>query len=433
MSAPKPNYRSVRQNPWWIPPFMGGVPESVSAAHLRVLGFVTLAMFFENYDLVQLGHSLPQIAKTFGLDAEQLGWFTTLTRLGALPAFLLLPLADRIGRRRLLLISIACISFGSIATALAQSPTQFMVAQIVTRSFIIAAAVTSFVMISEEFPAANRGWGIGILAGVGAIGFGVGTLVYGFVDSLPFGWRTLYAIGILPLVFFPALARGLNETARFTASQVDDERETSLVSTFHPIIEMLHQNPRRALAIALVGAFSNAGIGPSFQLVSHFLQSERDWSPGLFAAFSIVFGAFAIVGNPIAGRLSDRFGRRAVAALVLVLFPLVTIVFYLGPPSLVALPWTLMVFLAMASSVCVRALATEIFPTAYRGTGAGTLALLETVGVSAGLFAYTMLVGLTVGQAVAISVVALACFGAALCLFLLPETARRELEEVSAN
>jgi MFS family permease len=124
-----------------------------------------------------------------------LGGFTGLTRLGALPAFFLLPLGDRIGRRRLLLISIAGMSVGSFVTALAQSPTQFVIAQIATRTFIVSAAVTSFVVVSEEFPAANRGWGIGMLGGVGAIGFGLGALLYGFVDRLPFGWRALYALG----------------------------------------------------------------------------------------------------------------------------------------------------------------------------------------------------------------------------------------------
>ena len=432
MHRPSSNYRSVRHNPWWIPPFLGGVPHGIEPAHLRVLGFVTLAMFFENYDLCMLGHSLPQIAKAFALDDVELGWFTTLTRLGALPAFLLLPLADRIGRRRLLLLAFACMSLGSFATALAQTSLQFMLAQIVTRSFIIVAAVTSFVIVSEEFPAANRGWGIGILAGVGAIGFGVGTLLYGFVNWLPLGWRALYAIGLVPLLLLPAWVRGLNETARFAAMQVEHE-QLSLAGLWQSIAELLRRHPRRALAIALIGAFANAGIGPSFQFVSQFLQAERDWTPGLFAAFSIVFGAFAIVGNPIAGRLSDRFGRRLVTAVVLTFFPVVTALFYLGPASLVALPWTLMVFLAMASSVCVRVLATEIFPTAYRGTGAGTLALLETVGVSAGLLAYTLLAAASGSQAVAISLVAVACLGAAASVYLLPETTQRELEEVSAD
>jgi len=116
-----------------------------------------------------------------------------------------------------------------------------------------------------------------------------------------------------------------------------------------------------------------------------------------------------------------------------VLFPLVTVAFYLGPASLVALPWTLMVFLSMGAVVCVRALATELFPTAYRGTGAGSLALLETVGVSAGLLIYTATVSVLGNQPVAISLVSLTCLGAAASVFLVPETARRELEEVSAD
>ncbi len=433
MSTPTPAYRSVRRNPWWIPPFLGGVPAGVGPTHLRALGFVTLAMFFENYDLGMLGNALPQIAASFGLDKVALGNFTGLTRLGALPAFFLLPLGDRIGRRRLLLLSIAGMSVGSFVTALAQNPTQFVLAQIATRTFIVSAAVTSFVVVSEEFPAANRGWGIGMLGGVGAIGFGMGALLYGFVSRLPFGWRALYAVGLIPLVFLPALARGLRETARFAAAQAAREASASPGGALQPLAALLRRHPRRALAIALIGALSSAGTGPSFQFISQFLQAERGWTPGSYAALSVVFGAFAIVGNPIAGRLGDRYGRRIVAAAVLVLFPLMSGAFYLGPAAVVAVPWTLMVFLSMASSVCVRALATELFPTELRGTGAGTLALLETVGVGIGLLGYSIVAEMLGSQAIAIPLVALACLGAAASIYLVPETARRELEDVSAD
>jgi MFS family permease len=421
----------VRRNPWWIPPFLGGVPEDVGPAHLRVLGFVTLAMFFENYDLGMLGNALPQIAASFGLDKVELGNFTALTRLGALPAFFLLPIGDRLGRRRLLLLSIAGMSIGSFVTALTQDATQFVVAQIATRTFIVTAAVTSFVVVSEEFPAAHRGWGIGMLGGVGAIGFGMGALLYGFVDRLPFGWRALYAVGLAPLVFLPSLASGFRETARFTATQSAGRDSAALAGALQPIVALLRRHPRRAIAIALIGALSSAGTGPSFQFISQFLQHERGWTPGSFAALSVVFGAFAIVGNPVAGRLGDRYGRRIVATVVLVLFPLMSVAFYLGPPSLVAVPWTFMVFLAMACSVCVRALATELFPTEFRGTGTGTLALLETVGVGIGLLGYSVVANAVGTQAIAIPLIALACLGAAASIYLVPETARRELEDIA--
>lgn len=421
-------FRPVRENPWWIPRFLGGVPEGVEPAHLRVLGFVTLAMFFENYDLGMLGNALPQIAATFGLDRVALGEFTAWTRFGAVPAFVLLPLADRIGRRRILLFAIAGMSVGSCATALAQSPVLFVIAQLVTRTCIVAAAIASFVVVSEEFPAHHRGWGIGMLGGVGAVGYGFGALVYGAVEWLPFGWRSLYALGVAPLAFLPAFARGLRETGRFAALA---QRGAEPSRARSPIADLVRRHPRHALAIALIACLANAGTGPSFQFVSEFLQNERGWRPGTFAALTVVFGAFAIIGNPVAGRLGDRYGRRRVAACVLALFPLASLAFFAGPARWVALPWTLMVFLSMATHVCVRTLATELFPTALRGTGAGSLALLETVGVGSGLLLYTAAVGLFGSQSVALPLVALACLGAAASVYLAPETARRELEEVT--
>ncbi|HKA14072.1 MAG TPA: MFS transporter [Myxococcota bacterium] len=423
-----PAYRSVRQNPWWIPPFLGGVPQGVARAHLRVLGFVTLAMFFENYDLGMFGNALPQIAATFGLDKAAQGAFTAWTRFGALPAFLLLPLADRIGRRRILLLAIAGMSAGSLATALAQSPAQFVAAQLATRTCIVAAAIASFVVVSEEFPARHRGWGIGMLGGVGAIGYGFGALCYGTIQWLPFGWRALYAFGIAPLALLPAFARGMRETARFAAISRSAGAAPGALSS---LSALLREHPRRALAIALISGLASAGTGPSFQFVSEFLQTERGWRPSTFAALTFVFGAFAIVGNPVAGRLGDRYGRRRVAATVLALFPLASLGFFAGPPAWVALPWTLMVFLWMATTVSVRTLATELFPTALRGTGAGSLALLETVGVGTGLLIYAAAVGALGSQSIALPLVALACLGAAASVYLVPETARRELEEVS--
>jgi hypothetical protein len=92
-----------------------------------------------------------------------------------------------------------------------------------------------------------------------------------------------------------------------------------------------------------------------------------------------------------------------------------------------------MVFLSMATTVSVRTLATELFPTALRGTGAGTLALLETLGVGTGLLLYAAAIGAFGSQSIALPLGALACLGAAASVYLAPETARRELEDVAAH
>jgi MFS family permease len=425
----------VRQNPWWIPPFLGGVPVGVAPEHLRLLGVLTFALFFENYDFSVLGNALPQLAASFGLSKAALGDFTSVTRLGALPAFLLVPLADRIGRRRLVLLSVIGMSLGSALTATSQSAREFVLCQFATRTFLVTAGVVAVVIVTEEFPAEHRGWGIGMLSGVAAIGFGLGALLYGFVNRLPLGWRALYLVGATPLLLFPWLRRSVVETRRFVRSRGDvlarEGTAVALAGALQPIAALLREHPRRALAIGLLGSLSSAGIGVSFQFVSQFLQTERGWTPGAFAVMSVFFGAFGIIGNPAAGRLGDHFGRRTVVVAVLTSFPLCTTAFYAGPAWLIALPWTAMVFLSMASGVMIRALTTELFPTPFRGAAGGTQALLETLGVVAWLFLYSRAMEWLGNQGLVLPLLSLATIVAAAAVALIPETARRELEEIS--
>jgi MFS family permease len=146
---------------------------------------------------------------------------------------------------------------------------------------------------------------------------------------------------------------------------------------------------------------------------------------------SIFFGAFGIIGNPVAGRLADRFGRRTIIVVALLAFPLFTGLFYAGPSGLVALPWTLMVFLNMAIGVMQRALMTELFPTASRGAAGGLQSLSTTLGVVAGTFLYARAMEWLGDQALVIPLFSLATIAAAVAVALVPETARLELEQIS--
>ncbi len=363
-------YRSVRHNPWWIPPFLGGVPAGLGPEHLRLLGVLTFALFFENYDFSLLSNALPQLARSFGLPKAALGDFTSVTRLGALPAFLLIPLADRIGRRRVVLPSVVGMSVGSVLTATSQSAPQFVLCQFATRTFLISAGVVAVVILTEEFPAEHRGWGIGMLSGVAAIGFGAGSLVYALVNRLPLGWRTLYVLGGSPLLLLPWLRRSVTETRRFQRARgallAREGIRAALAGSLQPLAALVRQHPRRAVALGLIGGLSSAGLGVSFQFVSEFLQTMRGWTPGRFALMSLFFGALGIVGNPVAGRMADRFGRRRILIGALVAFPVLVATFYAGPARLVAIAWTGMVFTNMATAVMLRAFATELFPTELR-------------------------------------------------------------------
>ena len=431
---PPPSGR--RRNPWWIPPFLGRVPE-MPPETLRLLGVISLALLFENFDQATLTAALKQIALTYGVAEEHLGRTLGFVHLGSLPAFLLVPFADRIGRRRLFLISVIGISLATFASAFAGSIVQFVALQMVGRVFMVTCSAMAFVIITEEFPADHRGWGIGIVSAVGAFGVALALLLFALIAWLPFGWRSMYALGILPLLLLPMFRREIRETRRFALHREQRSSEgralSGLAGWWRPLQSLLRAYPGRAVGIALIGAFAAAGHSSVYNFSSYFVQSVHGWSPGSYSAMVFVAGLVGIGGYPYAGRVADRSGRRLAGFVLFASFPLLALLFYQGPGWILPLAWVPIVFALTGGSTIARALGGELFPTSYRGTSAGWLQLAESAGRSGGLF----LVGAGTARAIdlstMISVVAFAALLAGLVVLTLPETGRRELEEISAD
>jgi putative MFS transporter len=428
VSAPAAPPRPRR--PWWL---LGPIPAGIQDGHIRILGFVAFAMLFENYDLGLMGAALPQIRESFGLSDAQAGSFMGAIELGGLFAFGIVPLADRFGRRRMLLACVVGMSLGSFLSAFAPNAPAFAACQVLMRSFASSAVVISYVIVAEEFPAEHRGWGIGMLGAIGALGFGLGALVYSQVERLPYGWRTVYALGGLAIALLPAFRRRIQETRRFQAHAASrgGAPQGGLGTALRPVLELARRYPGRAALLGLAAGLATVGHRPAFRFVSDFLQTEHGWSPGNFAAMLLVGGWLGIVGNVVAGRLGDRYGRRLVGAGMLAPFPLLAWLFFQGPASLVVAPWILMVFASMGSQVILRALAVELFPTSMRSSAGGWFLLVETLGAGIGLFLYAAMVGLVESWGLALSLVSLAAALGAVFLLFLPDTHRRELELIS--
>jgi MFS family permease len=409
----------------------------VEQKHLRLLGFVALAMFFENYDLSLLTSVLKFLGEDFNLNAAELGTFAGAIRLGTLPAFFLIPLVDRIGRRRMFLISVVGLSLGAFLTAFSQTATQFVLYQILSRVFIVTASATAFVIVIEEFPAEHRGWGIGMLGAVASLGFGIGALVFAGIHQIPFGWRGLYAIGIIPVFFIPLFRRGVAETGRFRrqrGAELENEGiRRALTGALRPILELARTHPKYAIAVVFLGMLATAGHVTSFQLTAYYVLEVHGWAPYQYSLMFFFCGGVGIVGSPLAGRLGDVYGRRLLGLVVLGLFPLAAFTFYMGPAWILPLGWVLMVFMSMASGVVIRALANEVFPTSHRGTGGGLLSSVETLGAAGGLFLYAFLQGLYHNQGLVVSLISLLTVISAAVLILFPETSARELESISAD
>jgi MFS family permease len=417
-----------RRSPWWIPPFLGRAPVLEPRLE-RMLGLVTLGMFFEAYDLSLLTAALKHIAADLGIGEGDLGLYLSAVRIGGLLAFLILPVADQVGRRRLFLVSLIGMSVGTLATAFSQTPEQFVAFQILSRAFLASAAALGVVMLTEEFPAAHRGWAIGMLGALSAVGYGVGALLFAAVDLLPFGWRALYAIGVLPLLLLPMFRRALAETARFRQHRAS--RGGAAGGSLRSLLDLARHHPGRAMGVGLAGMLSSLGAISVFAFASYFAQTVHHWEPWQYSAMLVTSGGVGIVGNVVAGRLGDRYGRRAVGLVAFVLYPIAAIAFYNGPGWLLPAGFALIVFSSSAGDVMLRALSTELFPTSQRGASVGWLTLLQTAGYIAGPWLVSG--GVRRGEELTamISLLAGAVSLAGLMIWLLPETRARELEELS--
>jgi len=420
---------SERINPRLLRPFFGTTP-ALPPQTLRTLLLVSLGLFFENYDLGLVNAALPQIADGLGMAAEDTGYYLSLIRLGGVGAFLLIPLADRIGRRRTFLLCLAGMSLGTFASALSQTPLQFAVCQMASRAFLLTAAALAVVILAEELPAEQRGGGIGLLSILGGIGFGLGAVLYAAIDWLPYGWRTLYAIGLLPVLLLPVLRRSLRETRRFEAQQTDAAHPAG--SWLAPLAELARSSPRRAAAVGLAGLLSAMGGIAFHQYTSWFVKNEHGWSPPQYALMVIGGGLIALAGNVIGGRGSDRFGRRRIGIAGWMLFPPLAALFYLGPSHALVLAWGFAMLCGSASDIVLRALATELFPTSHRATAGGWLILVQTLGWSLGLLLVGLLTDSPEDLPPVIALLSLASLGAAAVFLFVPETNRRELEELTA-
>jgi MFS family permease len=165
-----------------------------------LLGLLAAAELFDQYDVAILGLALSQIQAALAIPENEIASVNAVTRLGMLPAFALTVLADRLGRRRLLLVTIAGFTLCMFGTAFVRTVEELMALQILARTFIAGDTMLAVVVIAEELDARDRGFGIGLLGALGALGHGLAALVFGFVEVLPFGWRAFYALGVLPLL-----------------------------------------------------------------------------------------------------------------------------------------------------------------------------------------------------------------------------------------
>jgi len=396
----------------------------LTARHRTVLFLLGAATLFEGYDRFIVSLALPYIGKDLGASEGQLGYALSLIRVGALLSVALGRIADRFGRRRLLLVSVLAYTVATAATGLSRGLVSFVMFQLAATVFLVAELALAQVVIAEEFPADWRGRGQGMLGAFGALGAGMAAILFPVMQRTSLGWRGLYLIGIAPLLLLTYLQRALPETRRWQGLQAAGAPRAGMLAVFH------HGLRGRLCVLTVVATAASSVAGAAFGFMSFRATNDFGWTPAQVSTMIITGGGIGFWGWFVFGRLVDVFGRRGIGAISLIGGAGAIIAFYQTTWLLAS--FTSMVFLEAGAAIAINALGTELFPTHVRATAKAWITNAGIIGAMLGLATVGAASAALGGAEVVIALLAIAPAIAAPLLFLLPETGSRELETLAA-
>jgi putative MFS transporter len=415
---------------------------------------VGLGLFFDIYEIFLAGTLANVLVANFHLDKAILPAVLASTFVGMfVGAILLGRLADRIGRRRAFLVSLAVYSLFSLLGAFSVGPWTLMASRFLAGVGIGAEPAVADTYLGDLLPPKKRGLYTGIaytlsFFGVPAVGFLAGWLV----PLGPDAWRWLFVFGALGAVIVFLLRTGLPESPRWLESVGRREEAEQIVARFEaeaggdlpePVADeapnttasvgALLRPPyrRRTLMMAVFHLLQTFGYYGFGTLVPQVLAAK-----GYPIVQSLVFSAITFIGYPVGAALSlpiiERVERKHLVIASGLGMAVCGLAFgFSSSPALILTFGFLYTAVSNVFSNGFHVYQAEIFPTGLRSTAAGSTYALSRLSSAAMPFVLVPLLHAT-NSAVLFAVVAAAMIVVAFDVGLFgPRTTGRDLELVN--
>ncbi|HJR91055.1 MAG TPA: MFS transporter [Acidimicrobiia bacterium] len=363
---------------------------------------------------------LPFTRLDLGVTEGGMSLILGLARLAAIGAVLLGMAADRIGRRRPLVIALTLLLLANGASALATGPLAYGLAQSIARIGGASVSALGVVVLAEVVSAGVRAYAISFFGAAASLGAGLSLLTLPLAESTEWGWRLPHGLPLILVLMIPSLWRRIPESPLL---------HRSLVRL--PWGDLLRGERKRrfvlvSLAALLASAFSAVGLA----FTTERLIGDLGFSPGAAVLITLLGGTVGGAGFFVGGRLADGWGRRPTAILALGLALAGGLALYrVTDPALVALTAAVSAFGSFALIPAGGAHRSELFPTSLRGASGSAANYLATVGSALGL----LLSSLTIdrfGLPTTMTILGLGMVAAAFLTSRLPETLGADLTEV---
>jgi AAHS family 4-hydroxybenzoate transporter-like MFS transporter len=421
--------------------------QPVGGFQIRLLLTCAAVLFLDGFDTQAIGYVAPAIAREWGLTKAALGPVFSAGLFGLMIGALIFgPLADRIGRRKIIIFSTLAFGIGTFATAFVADVNALLAIRFLTGLGLGGAMPNAVAMTSEFSPHRRRATMVMIMF----CGFSVGAALGGFLAAalIPqFGWRSVFVVGgAAPLLLGPMLALRLPESVRFlTLTGGAQDRVVQLLAfinpqaKFAPSTRFVVHEPQLA-GIPVRHLFRDGRTLVTLLLWVVFFMSLLDiyflanWLPTVLndlgasvsaaAAIGSMLQVGGVIGTFALGSVIDRFSFRALA---LVYFIAVFAIGAIGQLGHSVVFVTMAIFAAgfciIGGQIAANALAATFYPTSVRATGVGWALGIGRVGSIVGPLVGGMLLALKWSTGSVFFSAAVAALGAALAAFWLSRLA----------
>ncbi len=395
------------------------------------VAFVALASGFGQFGAIaalgdvsrQLGHVAAgaSIADKVGLSGTSLGVGLAVIRLASLGSLPLIGIADRFGRRRVILaVTIVGLAL-TVAAAASPGYWWFVVIFAFGRPLLSATNALAEVMATEETNARDRTAAVAVVAAGYGVGAGISAIVHSLASSV-LGFRWIFALAVVPLVIVYAIRSWVEEPNRFMVAQAEADHPT-------PVIGAVGRRFRnRVIVLSVIGVAISVITGPANSFAFLFAQDVLHQAGWVTAAMVVAAGAAGLVGL-LAGRwLADRVGRRPAGSVAMIAIAATGAFAYSGSRPAFVVGYILGVFSGGILAPAIGAMLTELFPTSVRASVAGWWVTAGVLGAVVGLVEFGAVADVGSRFAAAAEITFLPMAAAAVLFWFLPETKGREPE-----
>jgi len=304
-------------------------PSQRSAIWASYLGWT-----LDAFDFFLMVFMLSAIAKEFGTDVKAVSQGVFLT-LAARPigAFAFGWLAERFGRRPVLMADIILFSLFELASGFAPTLTSLLVLRFLFGIAMGGEWGLGASLVMESIPPKMRGPVSGLLQSGYPSGYFVASLVY-FLLFDHIGWRGMFMVGVAPAFLVLLIRMHVEESPVFEARRGKPH--------VNPVMELVRHWKIALYLVVLMTAFNFFSHGTQ-DLYPTFLQKQHHFDTHLTGILTAVMNVGAIVGGISFGIWSERLGRRrTIVVASLLALPVIPLFAFGTTPVLLAIGGFLM-------------------------------------------------------------------------------------------